>query len=53
MEMFQVWQVCGGSLPISPGHLLGPWACGHNFGIPLKLESFAVLEDLILGLMTD
>lgn len=53
MEMFQVWQVCGGSLPFFPGQLLGPWASGCNFGIPLKLESFAALEDLILVLMTD
>lgn len=51
MEMFWVWQVCGGSLPCFPGQLLGPWASGHSFGIPLK--PIAAVEDLILGLMMD
>lgn len=46
MEMLQVWQVCGGSLPFCPGQLLAPWASGHNFGIPLNLEAFVSLEDL-------
>lgn len=53
MEMFQVWQICGGSLPFFPGQLLGLWASGHEFGIPAYLESVAALENLILGLMTD
>lgn len=53
MEMLQVWQVCGGGLPFRSGQLSAPWASGHNFGIPLNLESFVSLEDLILGLMTD
>ena len=53
MEMSQVWQVCGGGLPFFPGQLSGPWASGHSFGIPLKLEFFAALEDFILGLTID
>lgn len=53
MEMFQVWQICGGSLPFFPGQLSGLWASGHEFGIPAYLESVAALENLILGLMTE